>query len=267
MTEFYHQPRKRFGQHFLRDQNILRKITQAIHPKANQHLVEIGPGEGVLTAHILPLCHQLDAIEIDRDLIQSLQQQFQQYAQLQIHHQDVLKFNWHTLTRRPHSLRVIGNLPYNISTPLLFHLFPALELIQDMHFMLQKEVVLRMTANVGDSNYSRLSVMTQYFCNNELLFEIPPSAFFPPPKVQSAFIRMQPRTPEISAKNIVLFSDVVRTAFTQRRKTIHNALKPLFTAPTWAKELNIDHHLRPQQLSVCQFVKIANFLHHTQKEQ
>ncbi|OGO94449.1 MAG: hypothetical protein A3F10_02910 [Coxiella sp. RIFCSPHIGHO2_12_FULL_42_15] len=263
MTEPFHQPRKRFGQHFLRDQTILQKMTHAIDPKPEQHLVEIGPGEGVLTAFILPLCTKMDAIEIDRDLVRHLQQRFHHYPQFHVHAHDVLKFDWRRLTTTPHSLRIMGNLPYNISTPLLFNLFNVIDLIQDMHFMLQKEMVLRMTARVGDSNYNRLSVMTQYFCHNERLFDIPPSAFFPPPQVDSAVIEMHPRTPDIIAKSTPLLATLVRTAFNQRRKTIHNAIKTLITTQH-LQDLGIDDQLRPQQLTINNFVKISNFLYDSQ---
>lgn len=255
-----HIPRKRFGQHFLRDPNILRKIVAAIAPQPEQHIVEIGPGEGVLTALILPNLKKMDVIEIDRDLVLLLQNRFKDNKKLQIHQQDVLKFDWHMLTRVPHALRIVGNLPYNISSPLLFKLFSVLDLIYDMHFMLQKEVVLRMTAEVGAENYNRLSVMTQYYCQNERLFDISPAAFYPPPKVDSAIVRMTPRTPELVAKSIAVFSDVVRTAFNQRRKTLHNCLKTMITSSELT-QLNIDNNLRPQRLTVNDFVKIANFLY------
>jgi len=252
-------PRKRFGQHFLRDPQVLSRIQQAISPLPNQHIVEIGPGEGVLTQLLFAHVKQLDIIEIDRDLIAVLQQKYADHSNLKIHNSDVLRFNFASLSSTPQSLRIVGNLPYNISSPLIFKLFSHLDLIEDMHFMLQKEFVLRMTAKVGDSNYNRLSVMTQYFCDNILLFEIKPSAFSPPPKVDSAFVRMLPKKPELSATDLSLFALVVKQAFMHRRKTLSNCLKKLIDSATLEK-VGIDPKLRPQQLSVNDFVSISNYL-------
>lgn len=259
-----HKPRKRFGQHFLRDPQVLNQIQQTIAPQAHQHLVEIGPGEGVLTELLLDYCQQLDVIEIDRDLVSLLQQRYRDQTKLTIYSHDVLSFDFSQLSNKPQSLRIIGNLPYNISTPLLFHLLKSLHLIQDMHFMLQKEVVQRITATVGDKHYNRLSVMIQYFCDTAFLFEIPPRAFSPPPKVDSAFVRLVPRNPSVTAKDLNLFSELVKTAFAQRRKTLRNNLKDLVGDDLFTCA-NINSKLRPQELNVNDFVIIANLLYDSRK--
>ncbi len=256
-----HRPRKRFGQHFLVEASIINQIIRSIHPQPGEHLVEIGPGEGVLTELLLPICDLLDVIEIDRDLAAHLKQH---YPQLNIHNQDVLRFDFTSISHKPQSLRVVGNLPYNISTPLLFYLFGSINLVKDMHFMLQKEVVQRMCAPAGDTNYSRLSVMTQYYCDNQFLFEIPPSAFQPPPKVISAFVRMTPKSPLVEAKSLDLFGQIVKNAFTYRRKTLSNCLKGIIDAKSLSA-LGIDPKSRPQQLSVDDYVNISNFLVETNK--
>lgn len=254
-----HLPRKRFGQHFLRDPNVLQRIAYAIDAKPTQHVVEIGPGEGVLTDYLVASGCRLDLIEIDRDLAQHLRQRFGQHPSLHLINQDVLTVDFNALTTEPHSLRVVGNLPYNISSPLLFKLFTQLDCIADMHFLLQKEVVERLIAPVGDTHYNRLSVMTQYFCDNEALFDVPPDAFYPPPKVNSAVIRMLPRTPAVVALDLATLEHVVRTAFNQRRKTLHNALKTVLDDHA-LRALGIDPTLRPQALSVDQYVQISNFV-------
>lgn len=255
-----HLPRKRFGQHFLRDAKVLQRIAQAIAAQPGQHVVEIGPGEGVLTDYLVASSCQLTLIEIDRDLAQALQQRFAGNTNVSLINQDVLQVDFAQWSSAPHSLRVVGNLPYNISSPLLFKLFAYCDSIADMHFLLQKEVVERMTAPVGDANYNRLSVMTQYFCDNEALFDVPPSAFYPPPKVDSAVIRMVPRTPTVIAQDLPTLELVVRTAFNQRRKTIHNALKTLLDDAA-LHALKIDPMQRPQTLSVDAYVRISNYLH------
>lgn len=254
-----HQTRKRFGQHFLRSSEVLQQIVDAIQPKAPDHLVEIGAGEGVLTRLLLPHCQQLDSIEIDNDLVPRLKKEFQRNSHFFIHHQDVLTFELSSLNTPNKHLRIVGNLPYNISSPLLFRLFNEIHRIQDMHFLLQKEVVLRMTAAVGSKNYNRLSVMTQYFCENLLLFDVDRSAFSPPPKVDSSVVRMIPRTPSLIANNVSKLSDVVKTAFTHRRKTLKNCFKELIPEETLLK-LDINPQSRPQELAVSDFVKISNQL-------
>lgn len=250
MTE---RARKRFGQHFLRDTRVLQQIIGAIAPRTDDHLVEIGPGHGELTDYLNGKTAQFDLIELDRDLIIILQKKFGDTAT--IHESDVLNFDFEQLNNPP--LRVVGNLPYNISTPLIFHLFDSIHRIKDMHFLLQKEVVDRLTAKVGSHQYNRLSVMTQYFCDNEMLFIVEPEAFNPPPKVVSAFVRLQPKKRSNTANNLKTLHDVVREAFTYRRKTLSNGLKKFITADQ-LRALDIDPRRRPQELSVEDYIRISN---------
>ncbi len=253
-----HIPRKRFGQNFLQDQNIIHKIVRNIGPKKTDHLVEIGPGLGAITAEILLSAGKLDAIEIDRDLIDTLRQQFAGNTNFTLHNADALNFDFKQLCNND-KLRIIGNLPYNISTPLLFHLFDQLDVIADMHFMLQKEVVDRLCAQTNDSNYGRLSVMSQYYCQIESLFLVPPTCFHPPPKVNSAIVRLTPKTISHTANDIDVLAKVVKQAFNYRRKTLRNSLKPLLNADQLAT-LGIDANKRPQELSIDDYVTIANGL-------
>lgn len=253
-----HYARKRFGQHFLHDQNIIEKIVGAIAPKPDDHIVEIGPGLGALTTKILPLTKKLDVIEIDRDIIPKLIAQCTGLGELIVHETDALKFDFAKLNKD--KLRLVGNLPYNISTPLLFHILNNTTLIQDMYFMLQKEVVERMAAQPGEEAYGRLSVMLQYHCQAQLLFLVPPHAFNPPPKVDSAIVKLTPYASlPFVARNYGLFAEIVRTAFTQRRKTLRNCLRTLIDEKQLIA-LEIDPNLRPEKLSVEDFVKIANGL-------
>ncbi|ABS78047.1 ribosomal RNA small subunit methyltransferase A [Coxiella burnetii] len=251
--------RKRFGQHFLHDSFVLQKIVSAIHPQKTDTLVEIGPGRGALTDYLLTECDNLALVEIDGDLVAFLQKKYNQQKNITIYQNDALQFDFSSVkTDKP--LRVVGNLPYNISTPLLFHLFSQIHCIEDMHFMLQKEVVRRITAEVGSHDYGRLSVMAQYFCDNTYLFTVSPQAFTPPPRVESAIIRLIPRhnfTPV--AKNLDQLSHVVKEAFSYRRKTVGNALKKLINPSQWPL-LEINPQLRPQELTVEDFVKISNIL-------
>ncbi len=251
-----HQPRKRFGQNFLHDQNILNKMAQSIQVKPGDSLVEIGPGQGALTQHLLATAQKLEAIEIDRDLIQLLKEKFSQHPNFTLYNADILSFDFSTL-QQPSPLRVVGNLPYNISTPLLFKLYALGERIQDMYFLLQKEVVDRMCAKVNDHNYGRLSIMSQYFCECHTLFGVSPQCFTPAPKVDSAFIQLIPRQPALIAQTFAQFELVVRTAFTFRRKTLSNSLKSLLTSAQLEK-IGIDPSLRPQNLSVTDYVRISN---------
>lgn len=253
------QPRKRFGQHFLTDENILEQIIAAINITATDDLIEIGPGQGALTQYVLPRVHHLDVIEIDRDLVAYLHQHYADVATLSVHQADVLHFDWRQLLAG-RKQRIIGNLPYNITTPLLFKLFDFSTRIEDMHFLLQKEVVERLTAPVGDSAYGRLTVMAQYHAELTALFSVPAAAFSPPPRVESAFIRIIPYAkPPIPATDLAVFSTVVKEAFTYRRKTLANSLRKLVT-PAALEQLNIDPHWRPQQITVENFVKISNIL-------
>jgi 16S rRNA (adenine1518-N6/adenine1519-N6)-dimethyltransferase len=253
-----HQPRKRFGQHFLEDQSVLQEIVGCIHPKASDHLVEIGPGQAALTDYLVGHCEHLDAIEIDRDLIGPLEKRFEHSA-FQIHQGDALDFDFTQLVRADEKLRVVGNLPYNISTPLLFHLFDQLNCIEDMHFLLQKEVVERLCAETNSEHYGRLSVMAQYYCQTFFLFEVGPEAFNPPPKVDSAVIRLMPHAQQtLIANDPKTLSLIVREAFNQRRKTLSNSLKRLLTTQE-LEELGINPKSRAQELSVAEFVAISNF--------
>lgn len=250
-----HHPRKRFGQHFLHDTSVLTNIVANIAPNNTEHLVEIGPGQGALTECLLPYVARLDAIEIDRDLVTRLEKQFIDNKNFFLHQHDALTFELKTLSDA--TCRVVGNLPYNISTPLLFHLFNQIDFIQDMHFLLQKEVVERLTAEVGSHHYSRLSVMAQYFCDNTDLFDVRPEAFTPPPKVQSAFVRLVPHQQPQTAKNFLQFSQVVQQAFNYRRKTLSNSLRSLID-PDKLEAIGIDPKLRPQVLSVADFIRISD---------
>jgi 16S rRNA (adenine1518-N6/adenine1519-N6)-dimethyltransferase len=255
----HHHPRKRFGQHFLVDHNILNKIVTAIHPSPADTMVEIGPGLGALTMLLLPIVGQMDAIELDRDLIIPLQHNCEKLGLLKLHQADALYFNYATLTSKNHSLRIVGNLPYQISTPLLFHLIEQIHIIQDMHFMLQKEVVDRIAAKINTKDYGRLSVMIQYFCEVKHLFDVKPGSFNPPPKVNSAVVRLTPKPILIKANNFDLFSKIVKEAFNYRRKTLHNSLKP-FIDNEQLVAAGINPNDRPENISVEQFVKISNLL-------
>lgn len=256
----FHLPRKRFGQHFLKDPFIFKKIIAAIHPQKKDTIIEIGPGQGALTDFLINECAKLILVEIDRDLAASLQNKYSTSENFKIYQLDVLKFYFSTLEIENNSLRIIGNLPYNISTPLLFHLFTQIEFIQDMHFMLQKEIMLRLTAPIGSPNYGRLSLMTRFFCDNTSLFNVPPNAFTPPPQVESAFVRLIPRkTATKTVKDFNQFSAVVKEAFTYRRKTISNALKKLIPNEKW-NIIGINPQSRPQELTVEDFIKISNSL-------
>ena len=251
-----HRPRKRFGQNFLHDQGVLQRIDQAIRPKTTEHIVEIGPGLGALTQYLVEGAGHIDAVEIDRDLITPLETQFG--GKISIHNTDALKFDFCSLASKGEKLRIIGNLPYNISTPLMFRLFEQKGCIKDMHFMLQQEVVNRLVAAPGSKSYGRLSIMAQYYCQAESLFHVPPEAFNPPPKVHSAIIRLIPHPqPKVDVTDLKQFEDVIRQAFSQRRKTIRNTLKKLITAEQLTA-LGIDPTIRPEQIPIEQFAQISN---------
>ena len=253
-----HMPRKRFGQNFLHDQAIIQRIIDAVAPKAGDHLLEIGPGHGALTEHLAAAGTRLDCIELDRDLADFLIARHEGDSHVVIHKQDILKFQLNSLEPAPHSLRVIGNLPYNISTPVLFHLLRFNQSIDDMVFMLQLEVVQRMAAGVGDKNYGRLGLMLQYFCEIEHLFNVPSTAFTPQPKVSSAIVRLRPhRTLPIAARDVNSLQNVIRTAFNQRSKTLRNSLKTLVSDEIFAT-LPIDVTQRPENLSLADYVLISD---------
>lgn len=256
-----HKARKRFGQNFLHDNAIIDRIIASIAPKPDQHLVEVGPGRGALTEPLLAATGgELDVIELDRDLIPILRTQFFQAPNLRIHEADALSFDYHQLATDGRPLRLVGNLPYNISTPLMFHLLDYSEHVKDMHFMLQKEVVQRLCAAPGDSAYGRLGIMMQYRCEARYLFTVPPGAFSPAPKVESAIVRLTPRARiDHPARDPQVLSLVVRTAFNQRRKTLRNNLKPLIEAER-LEALGISPSERAENLSIVDFVNIANAL-------
>ena len=257
--ETLHRPRKRFGQNFLHDMRIIQRIVSSIAPQENEPVLEIGPGQGALTQVLLPYNPQLTAVELDRDLAAMLRQKFSGNPHFSLVEGDALQFDLHSLQVAPHSLRVVGNLPYNISTPLLFHLLSQREYIRDMHFMLQKEVVQRLAAEPGNKDYGRLSIMAQYNCRVTPLFDVPPGCFFPPPKVMSAIVRLQPCEPTVVAHNPQTLSHLVNVAFQQRRKTLRNTLKTIATEEQIVAA-NINPDTRAETLSVDDFVRLANQL-------
>ncbi len=247
-----HQPRKRFGQNFLIDESVVAAIIAALRPGRGDLVVEIGPGLGALTRPLLVLVDELHVIEIDRDLAADLQRK---HPRLAVHAGDALEFDFAQFGRE---IRVVGNLPYNISTLLLFHLESCAACIRDIHVMLQQEVVDRIVASPADSDYSRLSVMLRYRFAVEKLFSVGPEAFDPQPQVESAVLRLAPRDPlPWPARNETLFARIVAAAFAQRCKTLRNSLKGYLTAPDFIT-LDIDPQARGQELSIAQFVAIAN---------
>lgn len=260
MSDNTHQAKKRFGQNFLVDDNIINRIIRAVSPKTGEHLVEIGPGLGALTEHLVNNDCQLDVVEIDRDLAEKLQQRYTNMPNFRLHLIDALKADFGAFPKSKQSLRVIGNLPYNISTPLLFHLLAYKPCIQDMHFMLQKEVVDRLASPEGHKTYGRLSIMVQYHCHVEPLFVVPSTAFKPAPKVESAIVRLRPRHREVSVTDPVFFARVVNACFQQRRKTIRNGLKLILKELPANCLTNIDLGRRPETFSVDEFIDLANQL-------
>ena len=253
-----HTPRKRFGQHFLKDKGVIQRIVQALHPQVGDHLIEIGPGQGALSFPVLAHIDQLEAIEFDRDLVEGLQQDDRGLGKLIIYSADVLNFDFSEAKKDERSLRIFGNLPYNISTPLIFHLLDFAALISDMLFMVQKEVAERLAAPINIKSYGRLTVMMQYHCKIEKLFDVPAEAFNPPPKVCSSVIRLLPYHPlPFPAKDYSLFEQMVKLAFNQRRKTLRNSLRELISDEEWERIPNLSH-LRAENLSVQDFVALAN---------
>jgi 16S rRNA (adenine1518-N6/adenine1519-N6)-dimethyltransferase len=254
-----HRPRKRFGQNFLHDPGVIRRIVQAVNPQPGQRLVEIGPGKGAITLPLLRACGRLDVVELDRDLIEPLAREAAALGELAIHQADALRFDFSQLAGLG-KLRVVGNLPYNISTPLLFHLLAQSDYIQDMHFMLQKEVVERMAAGPGSGDYGRLSVMIQYHCKVAPLFRIGPGAFNPAPRVESAFVRLTPHpAPPARVADYDCLTTVVRQAFAQRRKTLRNALGGLLAEDAIRASGN-DPAARAETLSLEQYAALADAL-------
>ncbi len=253
-TDARHRARKRFSQNFLIDRQIIAAIINTIHPKPDDNLVEIGPGLGALTVPLHRILNHLTVIEIDRDIVEKLQRNFSQ-DKLTIHSIDALKFDFSVLGGNQ---RIVGNLPYNISTPLLFHLGQYVAYVQDMHFMLQKEVVDRMVAEPSTPNYGRLSVMLQYRFAMELIFTVPAESFRPIPKVESAIVYMHPLGQDAPvASNEAMFSRIVTAAFSQRRKTLRNTLSAYLTNEELSR-LDIDASQRAENLTVSQYIKIAD---------
>jgi 16S rRNA (adenine1518-N6/adenine1519-N6)-dimethyltransferase len=253
-------PRKRFGQHFLRDSQVIQRLVTTIVPRPEQHLVEIGPGKGALTIPLLQQGCQLDVIELDRDLVQQLELSVSSSSQFRIYQADALNFDFKQLVTPGQPLRIVGNLPYNISTPLLFHLLNYASDIQDMTFMLQKEVVDRLVASPDTSEYGRLSVMLQYYCQMERLFEVGPGAFYPPPKVESSVVQLRPYvTPPVSIVNQQHFAQIVARAFSQRRKMLRNTLKGLLEVNA-IEDAGINPQARAETLTLKEFAQLANSL-------
>ncbi len=259
MSRFNEPPKKSLGQHFLHDRGAIDKIVLAVNPQPGEHLVEIGPGQGALTIPLLRKHGALTVIEFDRDLITPLMELAEGVGDLAIIHKDVLKVDFGKLAGEGR-IRLVGNLPYNISTPILFHVLEHSEAIVDMHFMLQKEVVERMASPPGSKVYGRLSVMLQAVCKVVPLFDVPPGAFRPPPKVDSAVVRLLPKpAADIGIADPALFENLVRDAFGQRRKTLRNAVQALCTSEDIvAAGLRPD--ARAEQLAVAEFVALANHM-------
>jgi 16S rRNA (adenine1518-N6/adenine1519-N6)-dimethyltransferase len=252
-----HRARKRFGQHFLSDPGIIDAIVRAVHPTADDVIVEIGPGQGAITDALARSAGHLHAVELDRDLVARLRRRYEDNPNVTVHEADALQFDFASLGDR---IRVVGNLPYNISTPLLFHLLKFRSRILDMHFMLQKEVVDRMAASPGSKAYGRLGIMLGCHLNIESLFDVPREAFDPPPEVTSAIVRLDPLPPgTFDIQDEAGLSTLVSTAFMQRRKTLRNSLKKSVEAIDF-EAVGIDASQRPEQISIGDYVRLSNHL-------
>ena len=258
-----HHAKKRFGQNFLSDPGIIQRIIKSINPKTGDRLIEIGPGLGALTCPILKLAGEIDVIELDRDIVPKLQLNcglnYVSENKLRIHNIDVLKFDFSELGY-DEKLRIIGNLPYNISTPIIFHLVAHSHLIKDMYFMLQKEVVERLAAKPNTTNYSRLSVMAQFYFKVTPLFLVPPESFQPIPKVDSAIVRLIPHAERpVKVNDEAEFAKLVRISFSQRRKTLRNVLRDICSVEQ-IEQVGIDPASRAQTLTLQQFADLHNSL-------
>ena len=252
-----HRARKRFGQHFLSDPGIIDAIVRAVHPTADDVIVEIGPGQGAITDALARSAGHLHAVELDRNLVARLRRRYEDNPNVTVHEADALQFDFASLGDR---IRVVGNLPYNISTPLLFHLLKFRSRILDMHFMLQKEVVDRMAASPGSKAYGRLGIMLGCHLNIESLFDVPREAFDPPPEVTSAVVRLDPLPPgTFDIQDEAGLSTLVSTAFMQRRKTLRNSLKKSVAAIDF-EAVGIDASQRPEQISIGDYVRLSNHL-------
>jgi 16S rRNA (adenine1518-N6/adenine1519-N6)-dimethyltransferase len=256
------RPRKRFGQHFLHDDAVIARIVAAIAARPDDAMVEIGPGRGAITLTLLERVGFLHVVELDRDLTPELARRCAGIGQLVVHQADALAFDFMCLARDQHRLRVVGNLPYNISTPLIFHLLKFADAIEDMHFLLQREVVARLCARPGGGDYGRLSVMVQHRCRCERLFCVGAGAFSPAPKVESAFVRLTPyRQPLAAIDDQRRFALIVKSAFAQRRKTLKNNLKPLLSARD-IEEAGVEPGLRPDMLTIADYAALSNAVQH-----
>ncbi|PHS73657.1 MAG: 16S rRNA (adenine(1518)-N(6)/adenine(1519)-N(6))-dimethyltransferase [Cycloclasticus sp.] len=255
-----HKARKRFGQNFLQDSRIIHQILMAINPSPTDHVVEIGPGQGAITEPLLDSNCQLDVVELDRDLVDRLEKRFSHIERFSLYSADALTFDFAVLDSGER-LRIIGNLPYNISTPLLFHLLSQASHIRDMHFMLQKEIVNRLEAQPGSKQFGRLSIMIQIFCQVEALFDVDPECFHPKPKVMSSIVRLTPHaSSKYSIDDITLFETLVKNAFSQRRKTIRNTLKNICDDIAF-EAVGIDPTKRAEALAIDDFVQLSNYLY------
>jgi 16S rRNA (adenine1518-N6/adenine1519-N6)-dimethyltransferase len=254
-----HRARKRFGQHFLVDPGVVDAIVRAVNATEDDVIVEIGPGEGAITDAFARAAEELHVVELDRDLAAKLRTRYADQPNVTVHEGDALQFDFSSVGQ---SIRVVGNLPYNISTPLLFHLLEYREQILDMHFMLQKEVVERMAAGPGSKAYGRLGIMLGCHLGIEPLFDVPPEAFAPPPEVNSAVVRLDPLPPgTFEIEDEEALSALVAKAFMKRRKTLRNALKDEAEADDFAA-VGIDPGLRPEQVSIADYVELGNYLKH-----
>ena len=261
-----HKARKRFGQNFLTDEDIIERIVRAIAPKEGDNILEIGPGLGAITEPVAERTDKLNVVELDKDLAERLQTHPFIGSKLTIYQADALQFDFSQVVRDDKPLKVFGNLPYNISTPLLFHLYEYLDHIENMHFMLQKEVVNRMCAAPNTKAFGRLSVMTQYYCRTVPVTDVPPGSFVPPPKVDSAVIRLIPKDKEERSQvNPKVLNRVCLEAFNQRRKTLRNSLQNLLSAEQMLS-LDIDPGLRAENLTLAQFIKIGQWLEQQEQD-
>ncbi|MGB0865529.1 MAG: 16S rRNA (adenine(1518)-N(6)/adenine(1519)-N(6))-dimethyltransferase RsmA [Granulosicoccaceae bacterium] len=263
MPSLEHRARKRFGQNFLHDPSVIERIVRTINPKPDENLVEIGPGLGALTLPLLEAAGKMTAIELDRDLIPKIEAAAIGVGELSVRSMDALQMDLGQLAQELGGpIRVIGNLPYNISTPLLFHLYQYKDSISDMHFMLQKEVVQRMAAEAGDSHYGRLSVTTQYHCRVAQRFLVPPGSFNPPPKVDSAIVSLYPHhQPPFDCGSEKALATVVSSAFAQRRKTLRNSLRELMDEQA-IESCGLEPTIRPERITLEKFAALSRHLHH-----
>ena len=265
-THLGHTARKRFGQNFLHDDYIIDSIVAAIAPQFEDNIVEIGPGLGALTEPVADKVKCLNVVELDKDLAARLEKHPTLGDKLKITQADAMQFDFGQLASEEKQLRVFGNLPYNISTPLMFHLFSFANKIKDMHFMLQKEVVNRLCAGPNCKAYGRLTVMAQYYCKVIPVLEVPPTAFIPAPKVESAVVRLEPYdVPPFIAKSMKILTQVCSMAFNQRRKTIRNGLRDLLSVEQ-LQEIGIDTTKRAENITIEEYVNIANYVYDLKAE-